>query len=254
MHDYFSNEKGLDNLIWIYSPTSTYGNNTQTSSVFRAVDWDYPGDDYVDIIAGTNYKDDMSIADYAVYAGMGKPLGIAEYGPEDLSGNWDTSRIIQRIKNDYPRIAFFVAWHSYEGSSWSLVSNLNVDILEKDAGRKEKRGGRFRAFPVFIGLVKMKQHQYSVRRSSASGAPVWEHNGIVCLGNILKESVRLTFPAGASLPDPYKIFNSRLDSKTVRVIDVYEGDKVNETVLKALIRSGVEHNLARAKPAKSRKK
>ena len=43
MHDYFSNEKGLDNLIWIYSPSSTYGNNTRTSSVFRAVDWDLSG-------------------------------------------------------------------------------------------------------------------------------------------------------------------------------------------------------------------
>jgi mannan endo-1,4-beta-mannosidase len=132
MHDYFMNEKGLENLIWVYSPTSTYGNNTRTSPMFRAVDWDYPGDDCVDIIAGTNYADDMSIADYAVYTGMGKPLGIAEYSPEHFSTKWDTSRIIERIKNDYPRIAFWVTWHSYEGSSWSLVSNLNVDILFKD--------------------------------------------------------------------------------------------------------------------------
>ncbi len=132
IHDYYSNEKGLDNLIWVYSPTSTYGNDTRTSSVFRAVDWAYPGDDYVDIIAGTNYADDMSISDYPVYVNMGKPLGIAEYGPVDLSGNWDTSRIIERIKNDYPRIAFWVCWHSYPGSSWSLVSNLNADILFAD--------------------------------------------------------------------------------------------------------------------------
>jgi len=134
MHDYFTNEKGLDNLIWVYSPSSTYGYNTQTSSVFRAVDWTYPGDDYVDIIAGTNYADDMSISDYPVYVNMGKPLGIAEYGPSDVakSGTWDTSRIIKRIQNDYPRIAFWVCWHSYPGSSWSLVSNLNADILLAD--------------------------------------------------------------------------------------------------------------------------
>ena len=61
MHDYFTNEKGLDNLIWVYSPVSTYGNDTRTSYVYRAVDWAYPGDNYVDIIAGTNYADDMSI-------------------------------------------------------------------------------------------------------------------------------------------------------------------------------------------------
>ncbi len=137
MHDYFTNEKGLDNLIWVYSPVSTYGNDTRYSSVFRAVDWTYPGDSYVDIIAGTNYADDMSIADYATYVKMGKPLGIAEYGPVTdgpfaKSGTWDTSRIIKRIKNDYPHIAFWVCWHSYPGSNWSLVSNLNADILLAD--------------------------------------------------------------------------------------------------------------------------
>jgi mannan endo-1,4-beta-mannosidase len=137
MHDYFTNEKGLDNLIWVYSPVSTYGNNTRTSSVFRAVDWAYPGDSYVDIVAGTNYADDMSISDYAAYLEMGKPLGMAEFGPVTdgpfaKSGTWDTSRIIERIKNDYPRIAFWVTWHSYPEESWSMVSNLNTDILLAD--------------------------------------------------------------------------------------------------------------------------
>jgi mannan endo-1,4-beta-mannosidase len=133
MHDYYSNEKGLDNLLWVYSPSSTHGNDIRTSTVFRAVDWDYPGDDYVDIIAGTNYADDMSIADYTVYVNMGKPLGIAEYEPENYStGNWDTSLLIKRIKNDYPRIAFFLCWHGYFGKSGALVDNLNVDILFRD--------------------------------------------------------------------------------------------------------------------------
>jgi hypothetical protein len=52
------------------------------------------------------------------------------------------------------------------------------------------------------------------RPSNPMGAPVWEHNGIVCVGNILRERVRLTFNAGAMLPDPHKLFNARLDSKT----------------------------------------
>jgi hypothetical protein len=86
------------------------------------------------------------------------------------------------------------------------------------------------------------------------GAPVWEHEGIVCFGNILKERVRLTFNAGARLPDPQKLFNTRLDSRKVRAMDLYEGDPINETALKALIRSGVEFNLARAKPGKAGKR
>jgi mannan endo-1,4-beta-mannosidase len=137
MRDYFTKDKCLDNLIWIYSPTSTYGNETVTNYVFRAVDWAYPGDNYVDIIAGTNYADDMSISDYGTYVKMGKPLGIAEYGPNSegpylKNGTWDLSRIIERIKNDYPRIAFWVCWHSYPWSNWSMVSNLNADILLAD--------------------------------------------------------------------------------------------------------------------------
>ncbi len=137
MRDYFTRDKGLDNLIWVFSPTSTYGNETVTNYVFRAVDWAYPGDNYVDIIAGTNYADDMSISDYGTYVKMGKPLGIAEYGPNSegpylKNGTWDLSRIIERIKNDYPRIAFWVCWHSYPWSSWSMVSNLNADILLAD--------------------------------------------------------------------------------------------------------------------------
>ena len=91
------------------------------------------------------------------------------------------------------------------------------------------------------------------RPSNPMGAPVWEHNGIVCVGNILKERVRLTFPAGASLPDPKKLFNARLDSKKARAVDIYEDDKVNVTAIKALIKSGVQYNLTRVKPAKARK-
>ena len=87
------------------------------------------------------------------------------------------------------------------------------------------------------------------RPSNPMGAPVFEHNGIVCIANILKERVRLTFVAGAGLPDLQGLFNARLDSNTVRAIDVYEGDAVNESALKDLICAGLERNLAKAKPA-----
>jgi hypothetical protein len=98
------------------------------------------------------------------------------------------------------------------------------------------------ADPGIIETVKWR------RPSSPMGAPVWEHSGIVCVGNILKTSVRLTFSAGALLPDPHKLFNARLDSKTARAIDCHDGDKLNESALKAIIQSGVAYNLARVKP------
>lgn len=71
--------------------------------------------------------------------------------------------------------------------------------------------------------------------SNPAGVPVWSHDGIVCIGEALKNAVRLTFPKGASLKDPKKLFNARLDSKTVRAIDFREGDPVPQAALKAII-------------------
>ncbi len=91
------------------------------------------------------------------------------------------------------------------------------------------------------------------RPSNPMGVPVFEHNGIVCIAGILKERVRLTMIDGASLPDPQNLYNAMLNGKS-RAIDFYEGDKLNETAIKALVRSGVERNLGKTKPAKAGKK
>lgn len=64
---------------------------------------------------------------------------------------------------------------------------------------------------------------------------MWSLDGIVCIGEMLKNAVRLTFPKGAQLKDPKKLFNARLDSSSVRAIDFREGEKVPEAALKALI-------------------
>ena len=91
------------------------------------------------------------------------------------------------------------------------------------------------------------------RPTNPMGSPVFEHNGIVCIGVILKERGRLTLNEGASLPDPHKLFNAMLNGKS-RAIDFYEGDEFDEAALKDLILAGVEHNLAKVKPARARKR
>ena len=78
--------------------------------------------------------------------------------------------------------------------------------------------------------------------SKPLGSPTWEADGIVCVADFLKNAVRLTFPKGAQLADPKNLFNSRLDSKTVRAIDFYENEKLNSAALKALIKAGVSAN------------
>ena len=74
---------------------------------------------------------------------------------------------------------------------------------------------------------------------------------MVCFGIVLKERVRLSFSAGASLPDPKKLFNAQLLGKS-RAIDIAEGEKLDERALKALVRAGVDRNRAKAKTAKTR--
>lgn len=79
------------------------------------------------------------------------------------------------------------------------------------------------------------------------GVPVWEHNGIICTGETYKTAVKLTFARGASLKDPSGLFNSSLEGNTRRAIDIHEGDKIDATALKALIRAAVALNTAKAR-------
>ena len=75
------------------------------------------------------------------------------------------------------------------------------------------------------------------------GTPVWSHNGLVCTGETYTNAVKLTFSKGASLEDPSRLFNSSLDGKVRRALDIHEGDQINEPALKELIRAAVALNL-----------
>ena len=83
--------------------------------------------------------------------------------------------------------------------------------------------------------------------SRPMGVPVWSRDGNICIGEALKSAVRLTFPKGALLKDPKHVFNTRLDSATVRAVDFREGDMVSEAALRALIRQAVELNTSKAR-------
>jgi hypothetical protein len=93
-----------------------------------------------------------------------------------------------------------------------------------------------KADPAVVEDVKWK------KPSNPMGVPVWSHDGMICVGDTLKNAVRLTFPKGAQITDPKKLFNTRLDSKTVRAIDFYEGETVDEAALRALILEAVRLN------------
>ncbi len=117
-----------------------------------------------------------------------------------------------------------------------------IDAIIKEPGDwRGKKLSQLRALikkadPGVVEEVKWK------KPSNPMGVPVWSHDGIICIGDMLKNAVRLTFPKGTQVKDPKKLFNTRLESNTVRAIDFYEGDAVDEAALKALILDAVGLN------------
>jgi hypothetical protein len=86
------------------------------------------------------------------------------------------------------------------------------------------------------------------------GTPVWSHDGILCTGESYKKVVKLTFAKGASLKDLGRFFNSSLEGNVRRAIDIHEGEAVDESAFRALVRQAVALNRSgKSKPSKKAK-
>jgi hypothetical protein len=79
-------------------------------------------------------------------------------------------------------------------------------------------------------------------KATSPGTPVWSHDGIICTGETYKSVVKMTFAKGAALEDPSGLFNSSLEGKVRRAIDIHEGEEIDEEALKTLIRAAVALN------------
>jgi hypothetical protein len=124
------------------------------------------------------------------------------------------------------------------------------ELILKTPGWRGATLARLRALireadPAMVEDVKWK------KPSSPNGSALWKHDGVVCLGVVLKERVRLVFVAGSSLSDPAKLFNAQLLGKS-RAIDFAKGADIDRRALTSLIRSAVAHNVAKAGVAKAR--
>ena len=127
------------------------------------------------------------------------------------------------------------------------TASQQIDDIIKEPG--DWRGDKLsklravikKADPALVEEVKWR------KPSKPSGVPVWSHDGIICVADTLKNAVRLTFPKGAQIKDPKKLFNTRLSSKSVRAIDFFENETMNESALKALILDAVKLNKKESK-------
>ena len=115
---------------------------------------------------------------------------------------------------------------------------IDAKIAELDDWRGEMLA-KLRALILAADPDVVEEWKWSV--------PVWSHDGILCTGETYKQTVKMTFAKGASVPDPAGLFNSSLEGNTRRAIDFREGDKVDEKALKALIQAAVALNQSTAR-------
>ena len=127
-------------------------------------------------------------------------------------------------------------------SASTLISNRIAEL----GGWRGKALGRMRKL--------IKAADPDVVEEWKWGVPVWSHDGIICTGESYKTTVKLTFAQGASLADPARLFNSSLDGKVRRAIDVREGEELDESAFKALIRTAVAHNSQGSKKTSKKSK
>lgn len=136
MHGYFSQTKGLDNLLWVYNVTP------QVSTAIPSETALYPGDAYVDVVSFDVYTQSFDTATVNAYArlkALGKPVALAEFGPTNRAwdGSYDYQRLLTEIRSKTPDLAYFMAWSDYGSPQLgyaliSLASNLNADKLLAD--------------------------------------------------------------------------------------------------------------------------
>jgi len=110
-----------------------------------------------------------------------------------------------------------------------------------DARIKELDDWRGRMLSQLRALIKQAEPAV-VEEWKWRGVPVWSRDGLICTGETYKNVVKLTFFKGAQMRDPKKLFNSSLEGRARRAIDFHEGDKVDESAFKALIREAVALN------------
>jgi hypothetical protein len=115
-----------------------------------------------------------------------------------------------------------------------------------DARIKELDDWRGKTLSQVRALIKQANAEV-VEEWKWRGVPVWYHNGMICTGETHKSVVKLTFAKGASLKDPAGLFNSSLEGKVRRAIDIHEGDEIDEDAFKTLIRAAAALNMSSSK-------
>ena len=135
------------------------------------------------------------------------------------------------------------------GNVHGMTQNSDSPSQQIDARIKELADWRGETLARVRDLIKQADpdvvEEWKWQKASNPGVPVWSHQGLICTGETYKNVVKLTFAKGASLEDPSGLFNSSLEGKVRRAIDIHEDDQLDEEAFVNLIRAAVRLNESR---------
>jgi hypothetical protein len=161
-------------------------------------------------------------------------IRLAEATPKQLLKGLQLAWSLRVNKNDKPRT-----------KGRSATKTIPKGIAEMGDWREDTLA-RMRAL-ILEADPEMTEERKWVKPSNPAGVPTWSHNGIVCTGETYKDKVKLTFAKGASIPDLSRLFNSSLEGKARRAIDIHEGQEIDADAFKALVVAAVGQNAKKAK-------
>ena len=176
-----------------------------------------------------------------------KSNSVAEYSPSKPKAKAKAKAKGTQPASKSRKSASKAKSSSKTGATGKSASRL-IDRPSRDsADWREDTLARMRALISEADPEMIEERKWRKPSNAMVGVPVWSHNGIVCTGETYKNVVKLTFTAGASIPDPSRLFNSSLEGNTRRAIDIHEGEQVDARSFKALVKAAVALNGAASK-------
>jgi len=132
----------------------------------------------------------------------------------------------------------------------SALSNTSKRVIAADKVKPDWRDVVLTRIRLLISQAVpnvVEERKWKKPSNAMAGIPVWSYHGILCTGETYKNYVKLTFAKGAGLPDPARLFNASLEGGTRRAIDICEGDKIDGSAFKSLIRAAASVNESTAR-------
>lgn len=236
MFDYFTQTRGLNNLLWVWSPNS-YASATKLTAM-------YPGDSYVDILGIDRYADaaTSSSAYNWMNAKGNKVIFFAEVGKKDGTAAWDTTRITTEINTYFPNAAGFMAWMK-TGTDFSLVGNNNAATLMNDPGVVTLERAKW----YVVDDTSTADISYSGPWTSSADANYF--NGTKAVSNTTGAYAQMTFTGTAVAVTTKKLpaggkFDVYIDNVFQATVDTYSAtDQYQQQVYKKTGLSNASHTI-----------